>query len=621
MSRRVLVVDDDRLVRRLVAESLKREGIEAEQAPGYDEALTALNKPVDAVISDLYFDDSHTGIELMRACPQGVPFILMTGMADPSTSAEAMKLGAAEYLAKPFEIDDMVAAVKKVLGPGSGPNRARCAMRPKAVGELYAMAGRAAVSGAPVLITGEEGAGKEHLAREIHRNGPRAGGPFQVVWCPGLNGADVMTEFARAADGATVLLKHVGELPPAAQASLAAKLAEPGGPRVIATMRGDGADLRPELRYALPMHLHVPPLRERREELGDFADGLAAPGRLTDAAIAFIESFDWRGNLRQLKFAVTSAVARSGSGVADVADLRAALALDSRPADAATLSDVPEDVPAAERAPALPKNRYLLYKRLARTLLSEVWLGWQPSLWRKVIVKLCTGRRPDDVARFNREARILASLKHPGIPAVHEIGEEPHGGRRYFVAEYVDGESLTDHNRRLAADGGEDERIASVVRVVAQAAGVLDYLHARGISHRDVKPANILVTAAERAFVIDYGMARQRNDDLTKADLVQGTIPFMSPEHTSGRGATPAADIWCLGATLYQLLTWAHPFGTGEFKEVALRIRKEDPPAPRLLNAAISEAVERIILRAMAKDPAKRFRTAAEMKRALELAI
>ena len=276
----------------------------------------------------------------------------------------------------------------------------------------------------------------------------------------------------------------------------------------------------------------------------------------------------------------------------------------------------------AAGTPRFPNNRYLLYKRLAKTGLSDVWLGWQPNLWRKVVVKFSTMTDGDGLDRFLRESRIHASLKHTGIPAVHEIGFEPVSRRHFEVIEYVDGIPIGDPD----PDGlpaAEPARIASIVRLTAAVAGVLAYLHGRGIVHRDVKPQNILVTPAEQAYLIDYGMAcsMDGSDGLAAPNVVQGTVPFMSPEHTWGRAATVQADVWSLAASLYSLLTREYPFGSGDFERVAERIRNEEPTAPRLLNPEIPSAVEGVLLHALQKDPSKRYATMTEMSRDLRAAV
>ncbi len=624
MARRILVVDDDRAVAALVVAVLRRAGFETSQASGYTEGVRALEtERCDAVVSDLFLGEGKTGLDLMRARAQRVPFIVMTGMADLDTSVEALKAGAVETIAKPLDLDKLVATVQKAVTapreavpPDSMSTRRRIVGRSKAIVELFNSIGRAAMADTPVLITGEEGVGKDFVAQEIHRHGPHSHLPLESILCTGLPAAEFDVELQRASrDGGTVLLKHVDELPPRAQALLASRLSRGLSARLIGTARS--LSLADDLRYALAVvHLNVPPLRERTDDIAMIVEELLRevrsprPLALSDEAFAYIKACRWTGNVRQLAFALRAAAARSGAGVIDKADLCAVLS--------ASDSDKVPDEPTfanVDTAPRATNRSTLLYKCLAKTTLSEVWAGWQPSLWRKVVVKYLVGSDHHEIERFKREARIHASLKHAGIPAVHEVGVDASTGRRFIVLEFIEGTALSDYNRRLGAAIDEEERIATVVRIIASVAGVLSYLHGKGIIHRDVKPHNILVTPSEQPLLIDYGMARTLDggDALTSENVVHGTVPFMSPEHTTGEAATAAADVWCLGASLYHLLTGQHPFGTGEYVRVAERIRHVDPVPPRAINPRIPEIVDHVILRALEKNPAKRYARIAEM--------
>jgi serine/threonine-protein kinase len=226
---------------------------------------------------------------------------------------------------------------------------------------------------------------------------------------------------------------------------------------------------------------------------------------------------------------------------------------------------------------------------------------------------------PHDVARFQREASILYELDHPNIVAFRDVGE--HDGLLYFAMDYVHG---TDACGLVLQNG--PLRIARAVSLICQVLQALDYAHAKGFVHRDIKPANVLIKQdadRETAMLADFGLARvyhaSKLSGLTITGMVGGTVAYMPPEQiTDFRNALPASDQYSVGATLYALLTakFVHDFPPQDDRQLSMILH--DKPIPiRLRRPDIPEALESIIQRTLAKDPAKRFADVKTLRRQL----
>jgi hypothetical protein len=267
-------------------------------------------------------------------------------------------------------------------------------------------------------------------------------------------------------------------------------------------------------------------------------------------------------------------------------------------------------------APLLPNLRYFgdyeLLEEIARGGMGVVYRARQASLDRIVAVKMM---RPGllateaEIQRFRAEARTAASLQHPNIVAIHEVGE--FDGLHYFSMDFVDGPSLAAlvHHRPLS--GAEAARH---VQVLAEAVG---YAHGRGILHRDLKPSNVLVDGSGRPRITDFGLARPLDGDsgATLSGAVVGTPAYMPPEQAAGehQRLSPASDVYSLGALLYELLTGRPPFQGKTQYETVQQVLHETPEVPRKLNAKIDRELEAICLRCLEKDPARRYATAQEL--------
>jgi serine/threonine-protein kinase len=278
-------------------------------------------------------------------------------------------------------------------------------------------------------------------------------------------------------------------------------------------------------------------------------------------------------------------------------------------------SSPPEPPTHAHRAGDLIGGRYRLAARLARGGMAEVWEAEDEVLSRPVAVKaLLPHLAADDafLARFRREAVAAARLSHPHIVSIYDTCATE--TCEAIVMELVRGRTLRD---QLDQDGALPLRRA--VDVAAQVADALDHAHEHGLVHRDVKPANILLALDGRVLVADFGIAKAAEavSDLTEAGQVVGTAKYLSPEQVEGHAIDGRSDVYALGVVLYEMLCGRPPF-TGETSTAtALARLRTDPLRPRQIRAGIPRALEDVVLRAMARRPDGRFRSAAELRTAL----
>ena len=261
-------------------------------------------------------------------------------------------------------------------------------------------------------------------------------------------------------------------------------------------------------------------------------------------------------------------------------------------------------------------HRYRLESRIATGGMGEVWRATDTTLGRTVAVKLLKLEYADDAtfrSRFSSEAQHAAALHHPGVAAVYDFGEAAEGGdgpRPYLVMELVDGQPLSALIRPGQPLDPEVTR-----DLMAQAADAIGAAHAAGIIHRDVKPANLLVTPDRQVKITDFGIARATEGmALTQTGQVMGTPQYLSPEQARGGTATPASDVYSLGVVTFECLTSRRPFVGETPVATALAHLREPVPA---LPASIPGDLAAVVTRSLAKDPAERYPDATAFAAAL----
>lgn len=290
-------------------------------------------------------------------------------------------------------------------------------------------------------------------------------------------------------------------------------------------------------------------------------------------------------------------------------------------------------------APLQQVGEYRILKEIGRGGMGVVYEAEQLSLGRHVALKVLPKRAVrDDVAieRFQREARAAARLQHPNIVPIIDIGSE--GEVNYYAMQFVRGRSLneiTDNIRDLRGESavpaaqvigdtvGQAERLdsstmggrqywRSVAHIGVQVSRALEYAHARGVIHRDVKPSNLLLDDEGTLWVTDFGLAKTGDDGLTLTGDVVGTIRYMSPERFKGQ-CDERADVFSVGATLYELLVLEPAFHSPDRLRLIERITKEDPSNPRSIDPSVPVDLETIVLKALEKDPRRRYQNAKDL--------
>jgi serine/threonine-protein kinase len=267
--------------------------------------------------------------------------------------------------------------------------------------------------------------------------------------------------------------------------------------------------------------------------------------------------------------------------------------------------------------PQLLSNRYELGDTLGYGGMSEVHHGHDVRLGREVAVKILRAdlaRDPQFQERFRREAQNAAALNHPAIVAVYDTGEAQTemGPLPYIVMEFVEGRTLRDI---VKTEGPMSQKRA--MEVMADVCAALDFSHRHGIIHRDVKPANVMITKNGAVKVMDFGIARALHDGqaaMTQTAAVIGTAQYLSPEQARGEQVDARSDVYAAGCVLYELITGDPPFTGDSPVAVAYQHVREDPHPPSSVNPAVSPELDAVVLKALAKGPANRYQSSAEMR-------
>jgi tetratricopeptide (TPR) repeat protein len=272
-------------------------------------------------------------------------------------------------------------------------------------------------------------------------------------------------------------------------------------------------------------------------------------------------------------------------------------------------SSLPPDAQAAAALEANRVGKYVKVSLLGSGGMGEVWKAWDGDLRRWVALKFPLQDSPEQLARFRREAQLAARIHHPNIAAVYEVGEA--GGRRYIAMQFVPGRPLN------AVDSLTPRLVAKLVR---EAALAIHAAHAQGTIHRDLKPRNLMVVdegANRKVYVLDFGLARPASGDssVSVTGSVVGTPSYMAPEQARGENhrVGPAADVYGLGATLYDVLARRPPFVGREPLEILRRVVDEDPAPLRTLAPAVDRDLETIVMTCLAKEPERRYASARDL--------
>lgn len=280
-------------------------------------------------------------------------------------------------------------------------------------------------------------------------------------------------------------------------------------------------------------------------------------------------------------------------------------------------------------APRILAGRYEVGELIGRGGMAEVHIGHDNRLGRTVAIKILRSdlaRDPSFQARFRREAQSAAALNHPAIVAVYDTGEDmmqEHGGAMahvpFIVMEYVEGHTV----REILRDGNAVP-IEEAVEITAGVLSALEYSHHAGIVHRDIKPANVMLTPTGAIKVMDFGIARALADSaatMTQTHSVIGTAQYLSPEQARGESVDARSDLYSTGCLLFELLTGRPPFMGDSPVSVAYQHVREMPVSPSSIAPDVPESLDRITLKALAKERTSRYGSAAEFRADLEAAI
>jgi serine/threonine-protein kinase len=258
-------------------------------------------------------------------------------------------------------------------------------------------------------------------------------------------------------------------------------------------------------------------------------------------------------------------------------------------------------------------GRYRVLKRLGSGGMADVYCAEDTQLGRRVALKLLYRRFAEDaefVERFRREASSAAGLQHPNIVGVFDRGEWD--GTYYIAMEYLQGHTL---KQLVREHGAMPPELATDITI--QVLRAAKFAHKRGVVHRDIKPHNVILDEEGRAKVTDFGIARAGASDMTETGSIMGTAQYLSPEQAQGQPVSPRSDLYSIGVMLYELLTGKVPFDAESPVTIALKHVSEPPVPPSQLNPAVSPALDAVVLRALEKEPERRFADADEFAAAL----
>ena len=259
-------------------------------------------------------------------------------------------------------------------------------------------------------------------------------------------------------------------------------------------------------------------------------------------------------------------------------------------------------------------GRYRITEHLGRGGMAEVYKAYQPSLDRYVAIKVMHSFLADDkdfLTRFEREAKVVATLRHPNIVQVHDFDVAE--GMYYMVMEYIDGATLKAMLEQMQ-ERGEWMGLDDAVRIILSVGSALRYAHERKMVHRDIKPANVMITSDGHVILTDFGIAKiMSTTGMTASGAMVGTPSYMSPEQGMGEPGDERSDIYALSVMLYQLAVGRLPYDADTPLAVVLKHINDPLPLPRALKPDLPEAIERVILKGLAKSRDDRFQTVEDL--------
>jgi serine/threonine-protein kinase len=271
---------------------------------------------------------------------------------------------------------------------------------------------------------------------------------------------------------------------------------------------------------------------------------------------------------------------------------------------APTSRDVPMDL-----KPPKKIGRYEIRAELGRGMMGVVYEADDPVLGRTLALKtielgfvVAEEERKAFELRFLSEARAAARLSHPGIVVVYDAGADPDTGQFFMALEYLHGRTL---DSVIKPEQPHDWREA--LRITGKVAEALHHAHGHGIIHRDIKPANIMLLESGEPKIMDFGIAKLPTSQLTATGQIFGSPAYMSPERAREEPVDARSDVFSLGAVLYELVTGTRPFAARDVATILMRVAHDDPQAPSRLNPQLPADVDRVVSRALAKVPAKRY--------------
>jgi tRNA A-37 threonylcarbamoyl transferase component Bud32 len=267
-------------------------------------------------------------------------------------------------------------------------------------------------------------------------------------------------------------------------------------------------------------------------------------------------------------------------------------------------------------------GKYRIVEHLGRGGMAEVYKAYQPNLDRYVAVKRMHAFLSDEkefLARFEREAKVVATLRHPNIVQVYDFDVE--GGVYYMVMEYINGESLKARLQNLEGNG-EWVSLDDAARIVLAVGSALKYAHERGMVHRDVKPANVMITLDGQVILTDFGIAKIVSaSNLTASGAMVGTPSYMAPEQGMGQPGDERSDIYSLGVMLYQLVVGRLPFDADTPLAVVLKHINDPLPLPKALKPDLSDELDQVIQKTLAKEPDDRYQKVGDLTADLRKAM